>query len=600
MGKILVVAKSENLDAYLDVAREYDTGFEFNDFFIPALLDDEVALRRTIEQYQGVTLPEYCTMHGVFFDIIPFSEDAHIRRISWKRMEQSMEIARELGVKGVVFHTNCYPLLSGRKYDANVISGTVACMEYLLTKFPDIDIYLENMFDADACIMVGIAKALQEYKNFGLCLDYAHASISVSPIDEWVRAVAPYVKHIHINDNNLKKDQHLAVGEGLIDWDTFLGYYRKYFSRCSILIEVNSPDQQRVSLQYIADKIRKIDEETDKMNEDERKRPYTADELIEHIFYYINELATVNDFDSDIVTLTNLGRDMVNSERASFWFWDKRKKQYWTIAAIGREQIVVPEGSGIVGVSIQKNEVVLINDPYNDSRFNSSVDKETGFVTKSILCIPVVSTQGNVIGAYQAINKINEDGSSDFAEQDIKRLSMAAMFCGKTLESRILYQDAHMDQLTGLKNRRCFHEYYKDTLYTLMEKDTASIIMCDIDHFKQVNDTYGHNAGDAVLVHVADYLQKSVEGIGEVVRWGGEEFILLLPGKNLEQAVGHAENLRKKIEASICSFDGMDIKVTMSFGVKELDIDLSADMNVELVDEKLYKAKTGGRNRVVF
>ena len=336
------------------------------------------------------------------------------------------------------------------------------------------------------------------------------------------------------------------------------------------------------------------------MNEEVKRKCFTAEELLERLFCYVNELSEVEDFEPTIVILTNLGRDMVNSERASFWFWDKRKKQYWTIAALGREQIRVPEGSGIIGASIANNEIITINDPYNDPRFNSSVDKETGFVTKSILCIPVTDTKGQVIGAYQAINKLDEDGESNFGEQDIKRLSMAAMFCGKTLESKILYEDAHMDQLTGLKNRRGFHEYYNGTMIKELDKENASIIMCDIDHFKKVNDTYGHNAGDAVLVHVANHLMDSVEGIGEVVRWGGEEFILLLPKKNLEETVAHAEALRKKVEASVCTFEGTDIKVTMSFGVRELDAGLSADMNVELADEKLYKAKTGGRNQVVF
>lgn len=331
-----------------------------------------------------------------------------------------------------------------------------------------------------------------------------------------------------------------------------------------------------------------------------KRKPYTADELLERIFHYVNELSDIKGFEESIVSLTGLGQDMVNSERASFWFWDKRKKQHWTIAAIGRNQIIVPEGTGIIGASIMNNETILINDPYSDSRFNPSVDKETGFVTKSILCIPVTNTKGDVIGAYQAINKLDENGESNFGEQDIKRLSMAAMFCGKTLESQILYMDAQMDQLTGLRNRRGFHEYYADVIEPVVKADKAAIIMCDIDHFKRVNDTYGHNAGDAVLVHVANYLQNSVVGKGDVFRWGGEEFIMLLPKYTLEQAVEHAEDLRKLVEASVCTFDGTDIKVTMSFGVKALTLEETADRNVELVDENLYKAKEGGRNRVIF
>lgn len=600
MGQFLVVAKKDNLEEYLAIAKEYDAGFEYNDFFIPDLLDDEEELENTIQTYKKSDVPNYCTMHGVFFDIIPFSSDKKIKAVAIERMEQSMAIAKQLGVKGVVFHTNSYPLLSGEIYDQNVVSSTVSVLKQLLEKYKDIDIYMENMFDADPDIMVRIAKELKDYSNFGLCLDYAHASITSTPIDVWVQAVAPFVKHLHINDNDLNKDLHLAVGTGKIDWNQFISYYNQYFKECSLLIEVTEPGKQRESIEFIMNKLK--EGETNIMNTEERKnmRPYTADELLERLFYYVNELANITDFNESIVTLTNLGRDMVNSERASFWFWDTRKKQYWTIAAIGREQIIVPEGSGIIGASISNNEVILINDPYNDPRFNSSVDKETGFVTKSILCIPVVNTQGNVIGAYQAINKLSEDGDSDFTEQDIKRMSMAAMFCGKTLESQILYQDAHMDQLTGLKNRRGFHEYYKDVLAPMMKEEIASIIMCDIDHFKSVNDTYGHNAGDAVLVHVANFLQNSAEKIGEVVRWGGEEFILLIPKMSLEQAVEHAENLRKEIEASICTFEDIDINVTMSFGVKQLDNSLSADMNVELADEKLYKAKTGGRNRVVY
>ncbi|MDD6340429.1 MAG: sensor domain-containing diguanylate cyclase [Butyrivibrio sp.] len=336
-------------------------------------------------------------------------------------------------------------------------------------------------------------------------------------------------------------------------------------------------------------------------NDENVRRPYTAEELLERIFYYVNALADVKGFNESITVLTGLGRDMVNSDRASFWFWDKRKKQYWTMAALGRGQIVVPEGTGIIGASIANNEVVLINSPYDDPRFNSSVDKETGYVTKSILCIPVTDSKGNVIGAYQAINKLDESGESNFDEHDIKRLSMAAMFCGKTLESQILYMDAQTDQLTGLKNRKGFYEYYNEQITPVLNTagTVSSVIMCDIDHFKHVNDTYGHNAGDAVLVHVANHLEASAEGIGQVVRWGGEEFIILLPNMALDNAVNHAEQLRKAVEASTCHFDGTDIKVTMSFGVKILSGEFSADKNIELVDANLYQAKETGRNKVV-
>lgn len=330
----------------------------------------------------------------------------------------------------------------------------------------------------------------------------------------------------------------------------------------------------------------------------EGKKPLEAEALLEQIFYYMSQLVNEKDFKKTLLLLTDMGRTLVNAERASFWYWDVEKKEYWTLVASDSEQLVVPQGTGIVGATIGNNETIVINDPYKDNRFNSKVDEETGFVTKSILCMPVTNTAGEVIGAYQAINKLDEKGESNFDERDVKRLTLAAAYSGKALESHLLYQTAHVDSLTGLRNRRGFYEYYNVEIVPVLEKDGASAIMCDIDFFKKVNDTYGHNAGDAVLQMVALTLQDGIEA-GEAFRWGGEEFVLLLPGSNLEQAKDTAEKLRKTIEQKVCCFDGQDIQITMSFGVKELDNTCSVERHIEEADERLYEAKTSGRNRVV-
>ncbi len=87
----------------------------------------------------------------------------------------------------------------------------------------------------------------------------------------------------------------------------------------------------------------------------------------------------------------------------------------------------MPEGNGIVGTSIKNNETIVIKNPYEDERFNPQVDMESGFVTKSILCMPITNTRGEVIGAYQAINKFDENGDAGFGEVDEKRLAMAAV-----------------------------------------------------------------------------------------------------------------------------------------------------------------------------
>ena len=326
----------------------------------------------------------------------------------------------------------------------------------------------------------------------------------------------------------------------------------------------------------------------------------SSDELLEKIFYYMSRLFEEKELSTTLFLLTDLGKTLVNSDRASFWFWDRRKHTIWTLAALGTDTIEIPENSGLVGASMMNNEILIINDPYSDSRFNPAVDRETGYVTKSILTMPVTNNDGKVIGAYQAINKIDNEGNdSAFTEEDVKRLSLATAFCGRSLESYMLYNEAMEDPLTGLRNRRGLHAHYERRIATLRIYEKASIIMCDIDHFKHVNDTYGHNAGDEVLKYVANLLQSSIRIDDGAFRWGGEEFILLLPHKSTAEAIVLAERLRSLIEESVITFEGTGIKITMSFGVSEINPELTTEENVEAVDAKLYYAKEHGRNRVI-
>lgn len=331
----------------------------------------------------------------------------------------------------------------------------------------------------------------------------------------------------------------------------------------------------------------------------EEQYNFTAEEMLEKIFYYMNRLAIEREFSKSILLLTELGRTLVNADRTSLWYRDVEHKSYWTLAASETGRIVVPQGQGIVGASIENNETILINDPYQDVRFNQEVDKKTGYLTKAILCMPIMNSCGEVIGAYQAINKVANSKESSFCESDKKRLALAATYCGKLLETHLLRIQNQTDSLTKLKNRRGFYAYFENQMLFSDKLKAKSIVMCDIDFFKKVNDTYGHNAGDDVLKHVANIIQKCVEGNGEAFRWGGEEVVLLLPSLNLEQAAILSETIRYTIEQSECISGNERIKVTMSFGIKELDDNKTLEDNIKDADEKLYEAKSTGRNKVV-
>ena len=251
MGQFLVTGRINQLKEQLQLCGDFGVALEINDFFEPGLLDDKDGLIRVIEEYKKAAIPKASTMHGVFFDISIASRDERIRNISRERMIGSMDIARDLGLKSVVFHANYNSMLESVGFDENFVDMTASFLKELLIKYQDIEIYVENMFENDPHILVAIAKRLSEYKNFGICLDWAHAVVFGGGVKRWVQELSGFIRHIHINDNDLKSDLHLAVGRGKINWQEFSDYYHQYFNQCSVLVETEEVSSQRESLEYL-------------------------------------------------------------------------------------------------------------------------------------------------------------------------------------------------------------------------------------------------------------------------------------------------------------------------------------------------------------
>jgi len=152
------------------------------------------------------------------------------------------------------------------------------------------------------------------------------------------------------------------------------------------------------------------------------------------------------------------------------------------------------------------------------------------------------------------------------------------------------------DHLTDLYNRRKFEEIIlKEVERARRYTHPLSVVMFDIDHFKHVNDTYGHQCGDYVLRSTADLISKSMRKVDFFARYGGEEFIILAPGVDLKGAQKFAEKLRKKMEGHI--FEKAS-KVTISIGVAEFVSSDNRESLIERADSAMYRAKNNGRNRV--
>lgn len=252
MSKFLIIPQINNIDESLKLAEKYGFGFEFNDFFFPDVLDDKRRTDELIGKYKACGLPNYCTMHGAFFDVLIFSDDREIRKISEMRIRQSLDIARQLEVKGVVFHTNHTPDITTKLYLNNWLDRNEDFWRRILSEYPDVQVYMENMFDDSPRLLSLLASRMADVSSFGVCFDYAHAVIFGSDIDDWVTSLSPYVKHMHINDNDLKNDLHLAVGEGQLNWQHFKDSFEKKLSGAnSVLIETSSIDRQKRSAEFL-------------------------------------------------------------------------------------------------------------------------------------------------------------------------------------------------------------------------------------------------------------------------------------------------------------------------------------------------------------
>ncbi|HUD20576.1 MAG TPA: GGDEF domain-containing protein [Candidatus Saccharimonadales bacterium] len=167
------------------------------------------------------------------------------------------------------------------------------------------------------------------------------------------------------------------------------------------------------------------------------------------------------------------------------------------------------------------------------------------------------------------------------------------------------------DELTKVLNRRGLEQALKPVVGEVSfqlkhpEKRKSliirafSLVFVDIDHFKKVNDTYGHQAGDEALRVVARILKENIRGIDVVGRYGGEEIVIGLLGASKIDAERIAEDLRKKIATEIIEIEEKKFQLTASFGVATLGVDMTTEELIHLADQALYKAKETGRNKVV-
>jgi diguanylate cyclase (GGDEF)-like protein/PAS domain S-box-containing protein len=270
----------------------------------------------------------------------------------------------------------------------------------------------------------------------------------------------------------------------------------------------------------------------------------------------------------------------------------------------------VPEGTPLTGRRVHITEyplgysVIEGREPLIIARLKGR-EMLLPFVSRqpmvSFLGVPLVfgNTACGLIALYSA-------RPAYFSDEEERVAALFANQAAIALENSHFFAEisrlASTDSLTGISNRHHFFEQAdKEFRRALRYHRPLSIIMFDIDNFKRVNDRYGHLAGDQVLKTVASTVQKAIRDVDILCRYGGEEFIVVLPETELEPAVGGADRLRHEVEELVVHTDGGPVKVTISLGVAALREEPGPNLEriISRADDALYAAKSAGRNKVM-
>lgn len=222
-----------------------------------------------------------------------------------------------------------------------------------------------------------------------------------------------------------------------------------------------------------------------------------------------------------------------------------------------------------------------------------------GFKGNPLIAAPVIM-QKSVIGVL----RVGGDAGALYSREDLRVLDILSGLASMALDNAVLFgqvqETALRDGLTGLLTHRAFQNHLDAAILEASRYgQPLSVILSDVDHFKKVNDTYGHQAGDQILQGFAHVLDRNVRDVDIVARYGGEEFIILLIQTDHAQAMETAERIRADLAAQEFELTGKNISITSSFGVSTFPQDAtSAQQLVRQADQRLYRAKEAGRNRV--
>jgi len=285
--------------------------------------------------------------------------------------------------------------------------------------------------------------------------------------------------------------------------------------------------------------------------------------------------------------------------RVLLFLVDTEKQELMLSASKGAVHVETKKGDLFDRWVLKNRKPLIVEDVAADFRFSTDSHGELKKIFRSLIAAPLV-TGDKIIG----ILRMDNASELTYAQDDLRLLDIIASLSAVSIENALLYartqELAIRDSLTGLTVRRYFLERLQEEVKrTAMKKGHMSLLMLDIDHFKGYNDLFGHAAGDIVLKHLAEAIRSMIKEGDIAARYGGEEIVIMLCGRNKKRAALEAEEIRTAVKKNPLTLRRHIANVTVSIGVSGYPEDaVPAEGLIRIADERLYKAKAQGRDRV--